>query len=394
LTSTTDAVRANAKVVAVSGALLGIVAAFVAHGLMFRPNRIMDTPPVSLVDALGVWGWVVVAVWVLAAATALTPAPEKVRGVVVTLLGGAAPLVLLWHAGVVAARYAAATGDIARTSLGWAFWVSLFASYVVIFAATAWLEPGPARVALAYLPLVGAGALMASGGLSELAIAREYANNLESFWREFRLHLSYVAGAVGTGLVAGLALGLLAARRRAAEPVVFGTLNVLQVLPTLAFVGLMNPVLAALSERIPVLAALGVRGVGWAPVIIVLSSYAVYPIARNTYSAVTSLDPAVIDAARGVGMGRGRLLAEVELPLALPVIIAGLRVALVQTAAGAIIAGLVGGGGLGTFVFLGAGETASDLILLGVLPIVGLALFFDRSVLALQHALASWKVDA
>ena len=136
------------------------------------------------------------------------------------------------------------------------------------------------------------------------------------------------------------------------------------------------------------------RGVGWAPVIIVLTAYAMYPIARNSYTAITTLDPAVLDAARGVGMTRSRRLLEVELPMATPVILAGLRVALVQTTAGAIIAGLVGGGGLGTFVFLGAAQTATDLILLGTIPIVVMALFFDRSALAVQRLLGRWGVSA
>jgi osmoprotectant transport system permease protein len=193
--------------------------------------------------------------------------------------------------------------------------------------------------------------------------------------------------------VSGLILGLLAVRRRSLEPAIFGTLNVLQVFPTLAFIGLMNPILTGASDRIPLLDTLGVRGVGWAPVIIVLSAYAVYPIARNTYTSLASLDPGVLDAARGVGMSSTRMLAEIEFPLALPIIIAGLRVALVQTTAGAIVAGLIGGGGLGTFVFLGAGETATDLILLGVIPIMVLALFFDRSVLALQRALQPWDTS-
>ncbi len=159
---------------------------------------------------------------------------------------------------------------------------------------------------------------MVTGRLSELAVAREYQNNAEDFAIELRLHLAYVASAVSIGLVSGLALGLLAVRRRALEPAVFGTLNVLQVFPTLAFIGLMNPILAGLSDRVPLFEQLGVRGVGWAPVVIVLSAYAVYPIARNTYTSLASLDPSVLDAARGVGMGRSRMLAEVELPLALP----------------------------------------------------------------------------
>jgi osmoprotectant transport system permease protein len=387
----TDAVRTHAKVVAVSGSVLGVAAALVAHGLIFRPNRIMDTDPVSLVSALGVWGWVLVALWAAAGALALSPLPERTRGVLVTVLAGAAPALLIWRCGMAASAYAAQAGDVARTSLGAMVWVSLFAGYMVIFAATAWLAPGPLRAGLTYAPVLAIAALIATGSLAELAIAREYANNADSFAREFRLHLTYVAASVGIGLVAGLLLGLLAARGRSLEAGVFGVLNVLQVLPTLAFIGLMSPVLASLSDNIALFERWGVRGVGWAPVIIVLSAYAVYPIARNTHAAIVSLDPGVLDAAQGIGMGRLRRLAEIELPLAMPVIVAGLRIALVQTTAGAIVAGLVGGGGLGTFVFLGAGETATDLILLGVLPIMALALTFDRGVLALQRALGDRK---
>ncbi len=386
-------VREHAKVVAVTGALLGAAAAFSSHGISFNENRIIEGEPTSLVSGLGTWGWALVAVWLLAAALSLSPLPYRVRGIAVTLLGGAAPVLMLWGAGIAAVEHVAAASDIARTSLLWAAWLSLFASYVVIFAATAWLDPGALRAVLTYLPIIAVTLLVVTGQLSELAVAREYQNNTETFARELQLHLAYVAGAVSIGLVFGLSLGLLAVRRRALEPAVFGTLNVLQVFPTLAFIGLMNPILSGLSDRSTLFDALGVRGVGWAPVIIVLSAYAVYPIARNTYTSLASLDPGVLDAARGVGMSRTRMLTEVEFPLALPVIVAGLRVALVQTTAGAIVAGLVGGGGLGTFVFLGAGETATDLILLGVIPIMVLALFFDRSVLALQRVLQPWDTQ-
>lgn len=382
----TSALHARAKVVAVTGALLGTAAAFVPSGLIFRENRVAAGIAQSLATSSGAWGAVLVATWVLAGALALAPLRPRWRGISVSLLGGAGALVALAGSGGAAATYAAGLGDISRVSLGVGFWLSLFAAYVVIFAATAWLEAGLLRTALTYLPVGAATVLFASGRMSGLAIMREYANNSEDFAAEFRLHLTYVAGAVGVGLVLGVLLGLLAVRSQTAEASVFGILNVLQVLPTLAFIGLMYPVLSALSENIPALAAAGVRGVGWAPVLIVLSAYAVYPIARNVHSAITTLDPAVVDAAKGMGMGRARRLFEIELPLALPVIIAGVRIASVQTTAGAILAGLVGGGGLGTFVFLGAGETAMDLILLGVIPIVALALFFDRVVLALERA--------
>lgn len=387
MTAPSEALYAKAKVVAVSSSLLGAAATFLPRGLVFRANRIDSGDVASLFDALGAWGLAIVVLWACVAALAVSSLPRRLRGVLATAVAGLIPVVLVWRSGHAASMHAA-TGDMARTSLGWTLWVSLLASYMVIFAVTAWMDRGPLRAALSYLPLMGIAILIGTGALNELSIAREYMNNSVEFAREFRLHITYVAAAVALGLVAGFALGLLAARRTNLEPAVFGTLNVLQVLPTLAFIGLMNPVLTALSSSVPFIHALGIRGVGWAPVIIVLSVYATYPIARNTHSAIRSLDRSVIDAARGVGMGRGRLLTEIEIPLAAPVIIAGLRVALVQTTAGAIIAGLVGGGGLGTFVFLGAGETATDLILLGVIPIVALALFFDRTVLGVQKSLA------
>ena len=115
------------------------------------------------------------------------------------------------------------------------------------------------------------------------------------------------------------------------------------------------------------------------------------PSVALALGASTSAQPLLADAiaAYRTGAEGGRVTFAPEYANA-QLIVAGLRGALVQTTAGAIIAGLVGGGGLGTFVFLGASETATDLILLGVLPIMALALFFDRTVLALQRALQPW----
>ncbi|MDI6712376.1 MAG: ABC transporter permease [Anaerosomatales bacterium] len=394
MSRTEASLHERARAVAVAGALLGIAAALLPIGLVLRQTRIDRGAGVSLVDALGAWGWAIVACWLLVVIVARSPLPLPARGVAASLLSGLAPVLALWQAGAFAAAYGTTAGDLSRVSLGPGFWLTAAAAYVAVFAATAWLEPGLLRAALSYGPFAGVGALVATDTLSGLGILKEYANNADAFGKQFALHLGYVGASVAVGLALGLALGLLAARRPASEPAVFGALNVLQVLPTLAFIGLLYPVLTRLSERAPVLASLGVRGVGWAPVVIVLAAYAVYPIARNTHAALTSLEPAVIDAARGIGMAPVQVLARVELPLATPVILAGLRVALVQTTAGAIIAGLVGGGGLGTFVFLGASETASDLMLLGVVPIVALALTFDRGLSGIETALTRWKEPA
>jgi ABC-type proline/glycine betaine transport system permease subunit len=136
----------------------------------------------------------------------------------------------------------------------------------------------------------------------------------------------------------------------------------------------MMPVFGALGRNVAPLKSIGVAGIGWAPVFVVLLVYALYPVVRNTIAAIRALDPGVLDAARGMGMGQWRLLAEVELPLGFPVVLAGVRIALVQSTAGAVIAAFVGGGGLGTIMFFGLEQTSMDLVLVGVLPIVALAL--------------------
>jgi len=392
---TRDADTASrAKVVAITGSLLGLAATFAPAFLVFKPNRVVDGVSTSAIEVFGAWGWALVAVWILAAVSSAVPVPRPARGVAVGVLGGIGSVGTLWLAGLAADRYLASNGDIARMSFSAAVWIVLLASYVVVFAATAWLPRGWPRVVISYAPLVGVMVLLMTGSLSSLSIMREYAINSAEFWGQLRLHLLYVLGATSLGILIGLPAGILAARRPRTEPAVFGVLNVLNVLPVLAFVGLLNPVLTWLSERIPALAAINVRGVGWTPVLIVLTAYAMYPIARNSYTAMLTLDHSVLDAANGVGMGRGRRLIDLELPLAAPVIIAGVRIALVQTTAGAIIAGLVGGGGLGSFVFLGASQTATDLILMGTIPIVVLGLFFDRFALLLQRAFSRWSVTA
>jgi osmoprotectant transport system permease protein len=127
--------------------------------------------------------------------------------------------------------------------------------------------------------------------------------------------------------------------------------------------------------------------VGWAPAFVVLFLYALLPIAGNTFAALRSVAPEALDAARGMGMSRRQTFLRVQAPLALPVILAGIRTAFTANMGNAILAALVGGGGLGTLVFLGLAQAAPDLILLGALSTSALALAADRA-LALAFRLA------
>jgi osmoprotectant transport system permease protein len=131
--------------------------------------------------------------------------------------------------------------------------------------------------------------------------------------------------------------------------------------------------LAAMALAFPALAALGLSGIGAAPAAIALFLYSLLPIVGNTVVGLGRVSSAAVDAARGMGLTDGQILRQIELPLALPTILTGIRIVLVQNIGMVTIAALIGGGGFGAFVFQGIGQTAIDLVLLGAIPTVVLA---------------------
>jgi osmoprotectant transport system permease protein len=287
--------------------------------------------------------------------------------------------------GAAAAEFAVDQGTVARTSFAVGFYYLVVAFFLVEYGA---LSDTPSRLARSGVVLAGIGvvaALAASGALSELGIVREYQLASGTFGRELRRYLFLALGSTGAAVVIGIPLGIWAATSKRAEIPIMSVLNIGQVFPALAFIGIMMPVLSGLSNALPFLRQLGIAGIGWAPVFIVLVIYALFPITRNTVVSIRELPPGVLDAARGMGMRRGRSLVEVELPLAFPVVLAGIRVALVQNTAGSILAALVGGGGLGSIVFFGLEQASMDLVLVGVVPIVAMAFVFDSALRAVER---------
>ena len=199
-------------------------------------------------------------------------------------------------------------------------------------------------------------------------------------------HIELVVAAIVPALLIGVPLGLLALRRKRFETPLFAVLNLLQTIPSIALFGLLIGPLSGLAKAVPALGALGVGGVGPAPAIIALVLYALLPIARGTVAGIGGVLPAVIDAGRGMGMTPRQLFWQAEVPLALPVLLASLRIVTVQTIGLAVVAALIGAGGLGMFVFDGLGQYATNLVVLGALPAILLALGVDFSAAARRPA--------
>lgn len=183
-------------------------------------------------------------------------------------------------------------------------------------------------------------------------------------WQHTGEHLFLVGIAIAVATLLGLPLGILITRRAIWRQPVLAIANILQTIPSLALFGLLIPV--------PV-----IGGIGPVPAIVALTLYSFLPIIRNTYTGIMGIDPAIREAGRGMGMTDWQLLTQVELPLALPVIVSGVRVATVIAIGIATIAAAIGADGLGVFIFRGIAVVNNQLLLAGAVPAAAIALIAD-----------------
>ncbi|WP_304525523.1 ABC transporter permease [Halomonas sp. I5-271120] len=276
----------------------------------------------------------------------------------------------------------------ARAGLAAGFWVLLFVFMLALIELKGSLRlPRGSWWGLGAL-MLGAWALsLASGVLDKLALMQEYLGRSDKFVEALVYHSLLVASAVGLSLIMGFALALAMRRWPRLERSINGLLSLIQTIPSLALFGLLLAPLAWLADRYDWLAALGVQGIGAAPALIALVGYSLLPMTRNTFVALGDVDPGVIESARGMGMSPSQIFLQVRLPLALPVMIEGVRITSIQAIGLAAVAALIGAGGLGTFVFQGLGQAAMDLVLLGALPIIAMAVIVDGLLTALAGAL-------
>jgi len=192
-------------------------------------------------------------------------------------------------------------------------------------------------------------------------------------------HLWLVGASITLAVLIGIPLGILITRWPGLSKPVLGGANIIQTVPSLALFGFLLPApwIGARADRIAILA---------------LMLYALLPLIRNTYTGIKGVDPAVVEAGRGMGMTDRQLLWQVQLPLALSVIIAGVRVATVLSIGLATIAAAIGAGGLGEFIFRGLAMVNNQVILAGAIPAAALAILADTSLGWLEKRLSPAKL--
>jgi osmoprotectant transport system permease protein len=191
-------------------------------------------------------------------------------------------------------------------------------------------------------------------------------------------HMGLVAVSVGIAVAFGVPLGVLITRRSALRGPILGLANVMQTIPSLALFGF--------------LLAVPLIGLGAKNAVVALVFYSLLPIIRNTFTGIEGVDPAITEAARGMGITDWQLLRIVELPLAAPVMLAGIRVAAVIGVGIATIAAAIGAGGLGVFIFRGLAMVDNGVIMAGAIPAAMLALLVDGGLHFVERKL-DWRVS-
>lgn len=356
--------------------VLLLAAAALLPILTYAPNRLVSGAALSLPQAFpAYYGGLALPVALL---LALAFIPGQAALAVTLITAQLLFISLLAMSGSAASRLAAEGSALARTSAGSGLWLMLALALLLCSDAVGRLTASPLKRWLLQAQVwVIPALLLFFGHFHDLSLLREYANRQDVFNDALARHLTLLFGTLVPALFIGVPLGLAAYRHRRLQPAIFGVLNVIQTVPSVALFGLLIAPLAGLSRALPWLGELGVSGIGMAPALIALVLYALLPLARSVVAGMNSVPENVRESARGMGMSRRQIFWRVEMMLALPVLLRGLKVVAVQTVGMAVVAALIGAGGFGALVFQGLLSSALDLVLLGVIPTIALAVVVD-----------------
>lgn len=193
------------------------------------------------------------------------------------------------------------------------------------------------------------------------SISETFTNRKEQLLTALVEHVQLSVFSLFIAILIAVPIGIYLSRKHKISEYVIGTTAVIQTIPSLALLGILIPLV----------------GIGKVPAVTALSVYALLPILRNTYTGMKEIDPILLEAATGLGMNNAQRLIKVELPLALPVIMAGIRTSMVLIVGTATIAALIGAGGLGSLILLGIDRNDMNLIIFGAIPAALLAVLFD-----------------
>jgi osmoprotectant transport system permease protein len=348
-----------------------LAATFALPFVVVKPNRILQGQGRMLIEALPSPAGIGLALALLAVSVILiVRLPSATKLAIAMAALGATVVALGW-----AAHAQLPPGNTyARVSPGSGFWLLLFGLSLAAVDAIAKLKPSPQfRLALLVVAAAIIAAILGSGILSDISVVKEYANRSQAFWSEMGRHATIALGSMMLAFVIGLPIGVICHRVSWLRAALLNSLNILQTIPSIALFGLLILPLGWVAANVPGASAIGISGIGVAPAFVALVLYSLLPVVANTVAGLENVPREANDAARGAGMTDWQRLVSIEFPLTFPSLLAAVRIVLIQNIGMATIAALIGGGGMGVFVFQGLGQSAMDLVLLGALPTVAMS---------------------
>jgi osmoprotectant transport system permease protein len=362
--------------ISVLGALIIVFSFLFFSFAEYRPNRVLTGTDISAKELFGNGFFLLLFISIiLVVLTVLNKRSYKL------MIG----MFILFIVGLVLYLLGSALNDQAfnqtaagRMSIGGGFWVLLLGVFMVLSGSFKGYGKAILQRRLFYLAIfLIIVFFLLSGHLDKLSIMKEFFNRSHTFFRQFNRHFSLAFFSVLVSILIGIPTGILIYKsKRTNNPLLF-LINLGQTIPTLSLLGLIMVPLTFLGERSEFLRNIGIKSVGFTPAFLVLIIYALFPIVHNTIAGLNMIDQNLLEIASGMGMKGHQSFWKVQLPLSLPVILGGIRTAMTQSIGNTILAGLIGGGGLGSIIFLGLAQAAPDLILLGVIPLIAMAFMLD-----------------
>ncbi|MDA3810232.1 MAG: ABC transporter permease [Spirochaetaceae bacterium] len=363
--------------ITITGAVLGI-ASLLFPPITLKPNRVDDGSPLSWLETGGFPLVILIILLLLLLLFLGIKSSQNQYLRTKFFLAFTLFVLVLIFSGPKAGSFLNDSIPYGRITLSSGFWIFLAALSLILNNMLLYIKKRWLRFLYQALPLLILFIFIISGGFNSLSLTMEFLLKKERVITEIGNHLRLAGTAVFLSLCIGIPLGVLSWKRKKSEKPIFYFLNSVQTIPSLALFGLLIAPLSYLSFRFPFLREMGIQGIGNTPALIALTLYALLPVARNTYIGLSIVDTDTLQAGQGMGMGPWQLFFSVEVPMALPVILSGIRISAIQAVGNTAVAALIGAGGLGIFIFQGLGQGAPDLILIGVIPVIALAVLLDR----------------
>lgn len=264
-----------------------------------------------------------------------------------------------------------------RMTFGVGFLISVVALYSIMIKCGQYLNARQ-NIIVNILAWGSIAIFMILGYLDNFSVMREYLTVKNQFFVNVLQHIKLSISVLIAAVIVGVPAGYLCSRYKLFDSITLVGISIAETIPTLALFAVMRIPLAYLADKFPTLSAMGIGSFGVAPAFAALLLYGLYLMIHNSRAAFNMIDESLMENAYAMGMTKKDVFFKVQLPMAMPILLTGVRITLVGTLVAASLASYIGGGGLGTYIVNGINALAIDMQLLGVIPIFILTICADR----------------